>query len=271
MNAQGTSDRGERGWGAIRALQKITEQAPVGTLGIVRSRSIHTIILIGNALEARRRLVANGLFARAEMPAVPHAANTGLLCDGLRVDVDDPELAGSVRALIAATFGDDVPIRYRVNSGRCAALLRAASGSPGKRVLPERLGKIEVLGYGQQSVSHGIHPSGANLYWYPDPLERVARNALRAVTEDEITTLLNAAAPLIEAELEPKPNGPVIPPHDDTATIDPQKVIPNDRAPDWEHWNAVGMAAASGGTEAGFNAWCRWSAKHPCHQEAACS
>ena len=49
------------------------------------------------------------------MPAVAHAANTGILCDGLRVidvDIDDPELAGSVRSLIVATFGD-VPIRYR--------------------------------------------------------------------------------------------------------------------------------------------------------------
>ena len=215
------------------------------------------------------------------LPAVAHAANTGLLCDGLRVidvDVDEAEPAGHVRACIIAMFGDDVPIRYRENSSRCAALLRAASGSPGKRVLAGRLGKIEVLGHGQQLVSHGIHPSGTELYWYPESPEQVARDVLRAITEDEITAFLDAVAPLIEAEPEPRRNSTHISPADGPATAEIFNIIaaltfiPNDGPPDWEHWNAIGMAiwVASGGSEAGFTAWCTWSAKHPSHDEGAC-
>jgi hypothetical protein len=215
----------------------------------------------------------------AILPAVAHATNTGLLCDGLRaidVDVDNAELAGHVRALFIATFGDDVPIRYRENSGRCAALLRAAAGSPGKRVLAGRLGKIEVLGHGQQFIAHGTHPSGAALYWYPEAPEQVARDTLRAVTEDEITAFFEAVAPLVEAEPEHRPNGD--PPGEGQATAEiynivaALNVIPNDKPADWEHWNAVGMATwvASGGSEAGCTAWRTWSAKHPAHDEAAC-
>jgi len=215
------------------------------------------------------------------LPAVAHAANTGLLCDGLRVidaDIDNPELAASVRAVIVATFGDDIPIRYRENSGRFAALLRAASGSPGKRALAGRLGKIEVLGLGQQVVCHGTHPSGAALYWYPDAPAQIARDTLRAATEDEITALLQALAPLIDAEPERRPNGQDGQHRTAGTTADIANVIaalaiiPNEGPPDWEHWNAVGMAtwAATSGGEAGFNAWCRWSAKHPAHDETAC-
>ena len=94
------------------------------------------------------------------LPAVAWAANTGVLCDGLRpvdVDIDDPELAGTVRALALDMFGD-TPIRCRANSGRCLLPYRAAEGSPRKRVLVGKLGKIEVLGHGQQFVSHGPIP-----------------------------------------------------------------------------------------------------------------
>ena len=44
---------------------------------------------------------------------VPHAMNSGVLCDGLRpfdLDVDDPELAGHCRALIISRLGD-APLR----------------------------------------------------------------------------------------------------------------------------------------------------------------
>jgi hypothetical protein len=53
-----------------------------------------------------------------ELPAVAWAANTGILCDGLRaidIDVDDPELAGAVRALAIDMLGDTL-MRCR----RCA-------------------------------------------------------------------------------------------------------------------------------------------------------
>ena len=94
----------------------------------------------------------------------------------------------------------DTPIRCRENSGRCLLPYRAATGLPTKRVLAGELGKVEVLGYGQQFVAHGVHPSGAELYWYPDPPEVMARDALPAVTEDQVTAFLAAAASLIGAD-----------------------------------------------------------------------
>jgi len=40
----------------------------------------------------------------------------------------------------------------------------------------------------------------------------------------------------------------------------------------WDEWNRIGMAAysASGGSEAGLDAWCEWSAKSNKHEDAAC-
>ncbi len=47
------------------------------------------------------------------------------------------------------------------------------------------------------------------------------------------------------------------------------QLIPNDGAPDWHHWSAVGMAvwAATGGSDAGRALWLAWSAKNPCDGE----
>src|SRR5690349_8354623 len=56
----------------------------------------------------------------ATMPAVPHATNTGIMADGLRAidgDIDEPELAGRVRALAIEMLGDTI-IRCRENSPR---------------------------------------------------------------------------------------------------------------------------------------------------------
>jgi hypothetical protein len=219
--------------------------------------------------------------------AVPHARNTGILSDGLRpidIDVDDRNLAAQVRALSQDMLGD-TPLRTRPNSGRCLLPYRAASGQPPKRVLSGRLGKIEVLGAGQQFVAYGVHPSGAPLQWFPVAPAEMAVQNLPAVTEDQITEFLRAAAPLIEAEApdgEKKPNGqdgPNVPPGQSPPNVEDAfdviaalAAIPNEEPADWEHWNAVGMAtwAATGGSSLGFAAWRAWSAKHPAHDEAAC-
>lgn len=219
-----------------------------------------------------------------EMPAVPHATNTGILCDQLRavdIDVDEPELAGRIRALAVEMLGDTI-LRFRENSGRCLLPYHAASGSPPKRALVGRLGKIEVLGHGQQFVAHGTHPSGAALHWYPDPPEVVTRDTLPAVTEDEITAFLTAIAPLIDADppatrdrtgnhhaSQPRDPGAVAEILDVLAAL---AAIPNAGSPDWEVWNAVGMATwiASAGSVHGFNGWSAWSAQNPTHDEVAC-
>ena len=99
------------------------------------------------------------------LPAVKHAANTGLLCDGHRtldIDIDDPSLADTVQKIAFQMFGGTI-CRTRDNSGRRSLPYRAAEGSPKKRTLVGTLGAIEVLGHGQQFVAFGTHPSGADL------------------------------------------------------------------------------------------------------------
>jgi RecA-family ATPase len=220
----------------------------------------------------------------AARPAVAHAANTGVLCDGLRavdIDVDDRNIAGQLRALAQDMLGDTI-IRTRENSGRCLLPYRAAEGSPRKKTLPGQHGKIEILGEGQQFVAHGVHPSGAQLRWFPVGPEKMSIENLPAVTEEQIHEFLRAAAPLIEAdphEDQKKSNGqagPHVSPGDGVPFSDivdvmaALDVIPNNGPRDWDFWSNLGMAVwlATGGSELGFAALHAWSAQHPDFDEA---
>jgi hypothetical protein len=200
---------------------------------------------LGNGWEERARRDPP---EAATLPAVAHAANTGIMADGLRVvdiDVDDLELAGHIRALAVQMLGETI-IRCRSNSGRCLLPYRAAEGEPPKRALPGKLGKVEVLGRGQQFVSHGRHKTGAELCWSPEPPEEFGRDALPAVSEEQITRFLRAVAPLIEADpakTEDPARARDREPHsydgaeraevlDVTAAL---AASPNDGPADWEH------------------------------------
>ena len=124
----------------------------------------------------------------ATSPAVAHALNTGLLADGLRaidIDVDDPTVAARCRAATVQWLGE-APIRSRRNSPRCLILYRAATGAPSKLVLSGKLGKIEVLGKGQQFVAFGHHHSGAELEWFPSAPGQEALEALPGAAEEDI-------------------------------------------------------------------------------------
>ena len=234
------------------------------------------------------------LMARLDPPhavaAVPHfrALNTGMLCDGLRVidiDVDNPELAGRIRAQAFAILGE-APVRSRNNAGRCALFYRATAGEPGRRAVVGTEGKLEVLGHGQQVHVHGPHPSGAWLAWHPGMPGDFARDDLIAVSEEQVTALLDFAGPLLGMSADDKPASDepdgTPPPHPGSAygpSADPQDVaaalavIPNSGPPDWEAWNRVGMAtwSATAGAETGYVAWFAWSAQHPAHDGAACA
>ena len=130
----------------------------------------------------------------------------------------------------------------------------------------------------------------SELKWYPACPAKRKISEIPAVTEEQITDFLTAAAPLIGAEpraATPKPNGKGRHPHPENGTdkgtddgaadirdvAAALAVIPNDDPADWEHWNAVGMAAwvATGGSTPGFNAWAKWSEKHPEHDAEACA
>ena len=216
----------------------------------------------------------------ADPPRSDHL-NTGLLADGLRIidlDVEDAETIGRLRALAVALLGETL-IRTRANSPRCALIYRAAEGEPEKRSVVGALGKVEVLGRGQQLHAFGRHPSGADLQWHPEAPGDAARDNLPAVTETQIDAFLAAAGPLIGAKpvSTDKPAGAPHKQHADSGA-DPLDVaaalatIPNGEPADWEHWNRVGMAtwAATGGSGPGFAAWCAWSERHPEHDAVAC-
>lgn len=221
--------------------------------------------------------------------AVSHAANTGIMADGLRIidiDIDDAGLAVAARALAIEMLGDTI-VRYRDNAPRCALVYRAAEGSPrkvtvtGRSHSKEQACKVEILGHGQQLAAHGIHYSGQPLRWRPCGPEGIARDDLPAVTEDQIATFLEAAGKLIDApaskaERQKKPNGQAGA-HHTAGTVDLDVIaalaaIPNDAAPDWESWNNVGMATwlATNGAAHGFMAWAAWSAKNTSHDHELC-
>lgn len=222
----------------------------------------------------------------AELRADPLALNTGILCDGLRavdVDVDDPARAHAVRDLAARMLGHTIT-RTRENSARALLLYQAAEGAPPKRTVAGTFGKVEVLGCGNQFVAFGLHPSGADLVWSDGAPDDTPFDTLPAVDEATVGTFLAAAGALIGAEVQaarqtggglfqglprqPSDLGPCADPLDVAAALG---VIPNAGPADWESWNTVGMAAwaATGGSMAGFAAWCAWSAKNPAHDDAA--
>lgn len=226
-----------------------------------------------------------GAEARRDPPSAatgaahPRALNTGVLCDGLRaidIDIDNPTIAASVRAKALDRFGE-APMRYRGNSPRVLLLYRAAEGAPPKRSIIGPMGKVEVLGRGQQFVAFGVHPSGADLQWMPEAPGAAMLGSLTAITEAEIDDFFADAAPSIGATLLPKSSAGEPAPSSRGLGADALQVvaalsaIPNNGPADWEGWNRIGMAtwAATGGGEAGRAAFHAWSQLHPSYDAAA--
>ena len=134
------------------------------------------------------------------------ASNTGILCDGLiglDLDIDDPAIVAQVHSA-ALHFLGNAPMRVRSDSARVLMLYRASEGEPAKRVIKGTHGKVELLGFGQQCVAFGIHPSGVPYTWPQGSPAEFGRDALTAVTEEALMAFLCAVAPLVGAE-QPKP------------------------------------------------------------------
>jgi hypothetical protein len=208
---------------------------------------------------------------------VPHALNTGLWCGRLRpidIDIDNPTLAQACRAVTVEMLGE-APIRIRAGSPRCTILYRAADGEPAKRVITGTSGKVEILGRGQQFVAFGTHYTGAELEWFPERPGEARMESLPAVTETQITELLDRLAPIIGAAKPQRANG------EDHGHHDPQADffiiaaavadLPNDGPPDWETWNnrLMQIWAATGASPAGREIARLWSARNAAHDEAA--
>ena len=217
-------------------------------------------------------------------PLDARALNTGILATGLQaidIDIDDPELARTIRDLAAARWGE-APLRSRGSGPRCLMLCRAPPGmQPAKRSVSGPLGKVEVLGRGQQFHSHGIHYTGAPLEWLPEPPEHVPVDQLPIAKYEDVAEFLREVAPLLGTAPETtqphhKLNGHHAPSrHGLTADIFTLAraidAIQNGGAADWEGWNRRGMMlwAATGGNEAGRALWHEWSKRHPSYDEAA--
>jgi Primase C terminal 2 (PriCT-2)/Bifunctional DNA primase/polymerase, N-terminal len=210
----------------------------------------------------------------------PKAPNTGILADGLRPidgDIDDPEIAAPIRVLAFEHFGPTI-MRLRAGSSRFLLLYRAAEGAPHKVTRAGKLGKIEVLGCGNQFLAHGMHASGARLQWTPEPPTEVLVEALPAVTEEQVAAFLDAAAPLLQAERN-KGNGAGL--HATSSAgqrgdlfevVRALEVIPNTGPANWDHFNKIAMAtwAATNGAVAGFEVFCHWARKHESFDPAVC-
>ncbi len=172
----------------------------------------------------------------------------------------------------------------RRGSPRALLVYRAAEGCPGKRTLTgsthtKECGcKIEVLGKGQQFVAFGRHASGADLEWYPAAPGDMPFDALTSVTEAQITSFLEACAPIIDAPPPPKANGldpePIFsgePQANSLRIAAALAAIPNHGPADWEAWNRVGMAVwrATGGSSAGWEAFNAWSRRNQAYDADA--
>ncbi|UZF92683.1 AAA family ATPase [Bosea sp. NBC_00550] len=198
-------------------------------------------------------------------------ASTGIRCDKLRavdIDVDDPDRAAEVEALVEKHFGP-APTRFRSNSPRVLSVYRSDRPRLKRTIaLPFHTGsKIEILGDGQQFVAFGDHVSGVPYEWRDVPLDAVPFDDLPLITEGQEEAFereCKARWPMSAKTTADAPagaNGKIFGffhtciPSDVEAALD---ALPNDYV-DRDKWLKIGMAARAGG--ASFEAFDRWSQK----------
>lgn len=146
-------------------------------------------------------------------PVSDNALNTGILCDGLcpaDIDVDDADAVEAIVKVFDEVAGHTPLVRGRSNSPRRLLLYRAPDGSrPRKRVIKlGSLGKVELLGLGQQFVAYGMHPSGVEFEWPesgPDVVKRSDMLILTPEHEAEIERRLRSTFDLVAEASEPAP------------------------------------------------------------------
>ena len=131
---------------------------------------------------------------QAEYPAFGVGLRTGRLV-GLDIDLLDADLAHQVAALAVKLFG---PTLLRVGRWPKRLLLYRCD-EPIRKL---SLGKVEILGSGQQLVAFGIHPDTGRAYDWPlgdTPLD-VPLDDLPVVTEPGLQDYLGRIAPLLPKE-----------------------------------------------------------------------
>lgn len=144
------------------------------------------------------------------------ALNTGIICEGLcpaDIDVDDADAVEAIVKVFDEVAGHTPLVRGRPNSPRRLLLYRAPDGTrPKKRVIKlGSLGKVELLGLGQQFVAYGMHPSGVEFEWPeagPDIVKRSDMLVLTPEHEAEIERRLRSTFDLVSETSEPAPTPP---------------------------------------------------------------
>ena len=224
----------------------------------------------------------------AQQPVRADMANTGFLCDGLRVvdiDIDDREYVLHVGRIAMRVLGERPMMRRRSNSHRLAFVYRAAEGAPSKVSVAGKHGRVEILGRGQQLHAFGLHPSGGELVWQPGAPGEIAVDDLPVVAVSQVDLFLQEVAELLEAQAPVQAQAPAAQPElrpitpatrelnigyqqgqiDRDALQDAMRALPNDgRFDSWEAWNRVGMAlwSATDGSGEGFALFDQWSQRH---------
>ena len=148
------------------------------------------------------------------------STNTGLVLRdefcGFDLDIDNWEVAGKVVQAVHRWAPRGAIVRRRAGSPRSFILFRS-QGKTRKRVVSGDLGKVEVLGTGQQVVIFGVHPSGAALEWFRglSPATTPAET-LAVLSEQQIEAILTECEAILGADRvtpqgnlapRPDPNG----------------------------------------------------------------
>jgi hypothetical protein len=83
---------------------------------------------------------------------------------GIDIDVADPAQAFAISQFIEHTLGYELPMRYRVDTGKCLLAIQIEGELPYRKIVVDG-GVVELLSDGKQFVAIGTHPSGTRYQW----------------------------------------------------------------------------------------------------------
>jgi uncharacterized protein DUF3987/primase-like protein len=199
-----------------------------------------------------------------------YAENTGVLTGivyPLDIDIEDQTIVAEIVTMAEKLFGQ-TSIRCRPNSPRRLLPYRFKDGETRKLVVKLSCGKCEFLGRGQQFVSFGKHPSGADYEWRGQPLDQIEIDELPVVDAAAIRAFVAWAEARWPIAEKAKPNGAgrkngakadfrnTCLKEDVEAAL---KQLPSDYQR--EAWVRIGMAYRAGGGS--YAVFLGWSRQHP--------
>ena len=198
--------------------------------------------------------------------------------DIIAVDIDvlDRNLVSEILCKADKALGET--LLYRVGLQPKLLLVYRVSERMKKRVL----GKVEILGEGQQFVAYGIHPTSQQPYrWTVQSPDEVAVRDLPVVTSSGIEKFLEAIAPLIKGPVKSETSKranfiPAAPANvsEPTPAASQEKIheamgfILNADL-HWDDWNRIGMALYQATAGAGFEIFDDWSRRSTKYDQEA--